>query len=111
MSETTRLQRRKVLTVFLGSAGALMTSRAWAGAVRAACGITPAQTEGPFYPVKDQADKDTDLTQVSGRITKAKGDVIYVRGRVQDQACRPVAGALVEIWQACATGKYNHPSD
>jgi protocatechuate 3,4-dioxygenase beta subunit len=41
----------------------------------------------------------------------ATGEVVIVQGRILDVNCRPVAGALVEIWQACHTGKYNHPSD
>lgn len=76
-----------------------------------ACGITPPQTEGPFYPIADQMDKNTDLTKVEGRIATAKGEVCLVSGVVQDEFCKPVAGALVEIWQACHTGKYNHPAD
>jgi len=28
---------------------------------------------------------------------------------VRDTNGRALAGALVEIWQACNTGKYNHP--
>ena len=37
--------------------------------------------------------------------------MIIVKGQVTDQNCNPVKGVLVEIWQACASGKYNHPSD
>ena len=73
--------------------------------------LTPRQTMGPFYPVNDQDDKNWDLTQVEGRTRSAIGEAVMVSGRVTDEACRPVAGALVEIWQACASGKYNHPSD
>lgn len=77
-----------------------------------ACGnLTPAQTEGPFYPIQDQADKDTDLTTVKGKTEMARGEIVYLKGTVVDENCRPVKGALVEIWQACDTGKYNHPSD
>jgi protocatechuate 3,4-dioxygenase beta subunit len=37
--------------------------------------------------------------------------VIRVEGQVSDQECRPIPGARVEIWQACATGRYAHPRD
>jgi protocatechuate 3,4-dioxygenase beta subunit len=37
--------------------------------------------------------------------------VCLVGGVVQDEFCKPIKGALVEIWQACDTGKYNHPAD
>ncbi|MCF8057665.1 MAG: hypothetical protein K9K67_00100 [Bacteriovoracaceae bacterium] len=76
-----------------------------------ACGITPEQTEGPFYPIADQLDKNTDLTQIEGRSARALGEVCFIAGVVQDEFCQPVPGALVEIWQACVTGKYNHPAD
>ena len=76
-----------------------------------ACGLTPPQTEGPFYPERDQSDKDNDLTMVRGRSGVAEGEKILIVGKVVDQYCRPVEGALVEIWQACSTGKYNHSSD
>jgi len=76
-----------------------------------ACGITPPQTEGPFYPIQDQLDKDNDLTTVKGSLKSARGKRCVIKGVVQDEFCQPVKGALVEIWQACDTGKYNHPSD
>jgi protocatechuate 3,4-dioxygenase beta subunit len=37
--------------------------------------------------------------------------VVYIKGRVVDNLCRPVANANVEIWQACASGRYNSPKD
>jgi protocatechuate 3,4-dioxygenase beta subunit len=73
--------------------------------------ITPAQPLGPFYPRKFPIDTNADLTVVSGRSKGAVGTPVLVRGIVQDENCRPVEGAIVEIWQACHTGKYNHPSD
>jgi protocatechuate 3,4-dioxygenase beta subunit len=74
-------------------------------------GLTPVQPEGPFYPVHDQLDKDNDLTQVRGDAGVAKGQVIYVRGKVLSVDCAPIQNALVEIWQACESGRYNHPGD
>ncbi len=72
---------------------------------------TPKQPEGPFYPVVGQSDKDTDLTRVVGQSAAAKGAIIYVTGSILDRLCVPISGASVEIWQACATGRYNHPGD
>ena len=103
--------RRNVLKASLGALGVLASTSALAKSFDAVCRTTPPQTEGPFYPVKDQADKDADLTQVQGRPNRARGDVVYIVGIVSDESCRPVPGALVEIWQACASGKYNHPGD
>ena len=100
------MKRRNFLQLGLGTL-------AVTGAARAAelCLPTPAQTEGPFYPAKDQVDKDWDLTQVQGRRHAAEGEFLWITGQVLDQHCQAVEGALVEIWQACSSGKYNHPRD
>jgi protocatechuate 3,4-dioxygenase beta subunit len=39
------------------------------------------------------------------------GERIIVHGRVLDSAGRPLSGALVEIWQANAAGRYRHAQD
>jgi len=103
--------RRDFFGVSLVAAGTLAGGNALAQTFMGACKITPAQTEGPFYPIKDQPDEDSDLTFVRGNTKSALGQVIYVMGEVTDQDCAPVPNALVEIWQACASGRYNHPND
>jgi protocatechuate 3,4-dioxygenase beta subunit len=75
------------------------------------CRLTANQPEGPFYPVNDQTDKDNDLTSINSSQNIAKGEIVILKGLVRDQYCQPIKGALVEIWQACETGKYNHFSD
>jgi protocatechuate 3,4-dioxygenase beta subunit len=72
---------------------------------------TPEQPLGPFYPNTLPLDTNADLTKISGRSIKALGEVIIVKGIVQDENCKPIKGAIVEIWQACKSGKYNHASD
>jgi len=37
------------------------------------------------------------------------GQVLYLLGRVVDHDCRPVPGAVVEVWQCDAGGQYDHP--
>lgn len=103
--------RRKFLQTGATAAGALIASGAIAEAIGATCGRTPPQTAGPFYPGEARFTTETDLTYVPGRTARALGQVIYVKGRVVDSNCQPVAGANVEIWQACASGKYNNPQD
>lgn len=109
------LNRRDVIK--WGSVGLLLSGVGSTKAVSArnepfcAKSKTPLQPEGPFYPVVDQLDKDADLVHVQGAPQPAKGEVVLLQGKVLDQNCHPVKGALVEIWQACKTGKYNHPSD
>jgi len=101
--------RRNLLKKTLLSIGAM--SIASKSTLAASCGLTPAQTEGPFYPIKDQLDKDSDLTFVSSKFLRAQGEVIILKGIVLGADCKPVENSLVEIWQACASGKYNHPGD
>lgn len=72
---------------------------------------TPPQAEGPFFPVKDQIDKDADMTQVIGRTEIADGEIVIINGTVVDKDQNPVANVVIDAWQACATGKYNHPAD
>ena len=102
-------RRAALKQVGLASFGAIL-----AGTVAKAAGRipTPAQTEGPFYPVQGQLDKDADLTHVEGHTKDALGTVVFLSGQVLDADTQaPIAGALVEFWQACASGKYNHPAD
>ncbi len=51
------------------------------------------------------------MVYLKGSNLAASGTVIIVQGQLTDQKNNPVKGALVEIWQACKTGRYNHPSD
>ncbi len=71
---------------------------------------TPAQTEGPFYPVELPADTDHDLLR-NGRLHYGRGQPAWVDGTVTDLQGRPVAGATVEIWQCDEAGHYHHPGD
>lgn len=101
--------RRQLMQIGLSMVGGLLVaSKAGAGDI---CRLTPEQTEGPFYPVEDQADKDADLTSLQGRRGSALGEIITIEGILRDQFCNPVSGVLVEIWQACASGRYNHAGD
>ena len=72
---------------------------------------TPAQTEGPFYPVHHQIDRDADLTFIEGREGRAKGTYINVLGRVMAADGIPLPKTTVEIWQANTYGRYRHVRD
>ncbi|MBS0641974.1 MAG: protocatechuate 3,4-dioxygenase subunit beta [Acetobacteraceae bacterium] len=50
-----------------------------------------------------------DLTMLTGQA--AMGERIIVRGRVVDEDNRPVPSTIIEIWQANAAGRYDHPGD
>jgi len=113
MTQDPSISRRDLLSAGAGAAAGLLAHRLGAEPPRgpACAGPTVAQTSGPYYPTHDREDEDPDLTRVKGRSGRATGEVISVRGRVLDQACRPVAGALVEIWQANTWGRYDHEKD
>jgi protocatechuate 3,4-dioxygenase, beta subunit len=100
MSDRTRVTRRTLL-----AGAAALTAASIAAAV------TPAQIEGPFFPARDQPDKDFDMTRIAGRDDVALGTVIEVAGRVLDADGQPIEGALIDIWQANAAGKYAHERD
>ncbi len=50
-----------------------------------------------------------DLTRAEGG--EAQGQRIIVAGRVSEENGRAVPGAMIEIWQANAAGRYHHPTD
>src|SRR5688572_15715460 len=96
-------QRRHFLKTGLGGISLALLANPISKAIADSCGITPKQTSGPFYPGEANFEVGSDLTQIAGR-PRAEGTVIVLRGRVLDVACRPVADANVEIWQACESG-------
>jgi protocatechuate 3,4-dioxygenase beta subunit len=73
--------------------------------------LTPAQTEGPFYPRTIPADHDADLTEIAGHGAPATGTRLYFTGRVLAPDGKPHAGATVELWQCDAHGRYHHVGD
>lgn len=72
---------------------------------------TPGETEGPFYPVADQKDKNADLTRIDGHTGVAQGQHIIISGQIRDVTGYPVVNATLDIWQADANGRYHHPRD
>jgi protocatechuate 3,4-dioxygenase, alpha subunit len=67
---------------------------------------TPAQTVGPFFHLGMARLEWADLTA-----SNPEGERIVVEGRVIDGDGAPVPDACVEVWQANAAGRYNHPDD
>lgn len=109
MTHHDRLSRRRVLGLGLAFQAAALLAPV--RSLAAACGLTPRQTSGPFFPLWDQLDKDVDLTKLLGHDNPASGTVLRVAGRVLDENCRPVARAIVDLWQADSNGRYSHPAD
>jgi protocatechuate 3,4-dioxygenase beta subunit len=72
---------------------------------------TPAIDRGPFYPPQKPEDSDADLTLIRGHSQRAAGQVVEVSGRVLALDGKPIADAIIEIWQANHHGRYAHPGD
>lgn len=106
----TKRSRRNFLKLGLFSSlvGAAITGSAVSNALRLA---TPRELEGPFYPTKDQNDRDADLTKIDGRRGVAQGSHIVIFGQILNLEQRPIKDATIDIWQANAHGRYNHPND
>ena len=66
----------------------------------------PAFGHGALGPGDDDL-----LTNHAAPGESAIGERIVVMGRVLDEAGRPVPGALLEVWQANAGGRYRHHRD
>lgn len=102
---THRTNRRQFLGLSLLAASALPALG------KAAMQVTPAQIEGPFYPLRDQADKDADLTRIKGHDQRASGEVVIISGQVSNAQGVPIADAVVDLWQANSHGRYSHERD
>ena len=72
---------------------------------------TPADYEGPFYPVTRQEDIDNDLVQVKGQSGTAQGDILHLSGVVVNTRGEALKNLTIEIWQTDPHGRYKHPGD
>jgi protocatechuate 3,4-dioxygenase beta subunit len=63
----------------------------------------------PVYGWWHVGPQDNDLTQHSSE--EPLGQRIIVAGRLVDEDDRPIPGALIELWQANAGGRYRHSRD
>ena len=72
---------------------------------------TLSEVTGPGPALADLSAEDAELTTNAGTGAEALGERIIVTGRVLDEHGDPVPGALVEIWQANAAGRYRHERD
>lgn len=73
---------------------------------------TAAELTGPVFGHSFLGPLDNDMTRNFAKPGRsAIGERIIVHGHVLDENARPVAGALVEVWQANAGGRYRHKND
>ncbi len=74
---------------------------------------TASQTIGPFFHYA-LTPESYGRPGIAGGVlasTDTAGERVRIEGRVFDGEGRPMPDALVEIWQANAAGRYNHPAD
>lgn len=96
------MDRRSLLKAVLALPAGLAWPRAGAAAPTPACGDeTPAQTAGPFYT------PDTPL-KADFRPDDPGGAPLDLRCVVLDTQCRPVPGAVVDLWHADSKGRYDN---
>jgi len=115
------LSRREALTLLgaggVGGAAALATpgpaaAKARPGYRLPACIVRPEQTEGPYF-------LDTELDRSDIRSDPSDGSVCegarlalaFQVSRIDAQACEPLEGALVDVWQCDAAGVYSGVED
>jgi len=103
-------RREFIRSAALGSMGGLLISQTF-GAQAGGKMLTPREVEGPFYPITVQKDMDADLTQVEGKVGRAKGTIIDIFGQVFDQDGNAIEDVTIDLWQANSYGKYHHPHD
>jgi protocatechuate 3,4-dioxygenase beta subunit len=124
--------RRNFLKFSLGSLGAAISTMIVSSALGKVCDFqnTPRQTIGPFFPgdgdevhdIRENLDprlpiwgaNDNDLTFIKSHSGIAKGQVVYIKGRVlgsEKKGCVASPGATIIMWNASASGRYNHKGD
>ena len=98
--------RRHFLAALTASGGTLLYAP---GVLAEQLGLTPKQTEGPFYPTTLPLDTDNDLIVVNNGLTPAVGAITHLTGVLRDAKGAPIRNAVVEIWQVDNQGVYLHP--
>jgi protocatechuate 3,4-dioxygenase beta subunit len=69
------------------------------------------EVTAPVFRPEELGPKDNDLILNFAKSGLPIGERLIVHGYVRDQFGRPVKGALVEVWQANAGGRYRHKND
>jgi protocatechuate 3,4-dioxygenase, alpha subunit len=69
-------------------------------------GPTPSQTVGPYFTMRITGEGENVLTA-----PETVGERIRIEGFVYDGDGNHIEDALLELWQANAAGRYDHPAD
>lgn len=101
------MDRRNFFAAALGAGGLFFTEK---GLFAQTLTLTPAVTEGPYYPNVLPLDRDNDLLVINNAITPGVGTIAWISGRILDRNGNPIRNAVIEIWQADNLGSYIHTS-
>ena len=119
--ESASLISRRQALLLLGTAGATMVARrrtVYSASPRSkdgtlpACIVTPKQTEGPFFVDERLKRSDIRIDPSDGGITP--GVPLHLTLRVSaigGAGCKPLSGAIVDLWQCDAIGVYSGVND
>ena len=98
---------RRSLLKWVGASAALLPMPRWARSrdlePTPACGedeATPSETAGPFYKPRSPNRASLIEPRDAARQIRLSGHVLTTR-------CKPIAGALIDIWHADARGRYD----
>ena len=72
---------------------------------------TLSEVTAPAFRPEELGPLDNDLIRNYAKAGMPVGERVVVHGYVRDQLGRPVRNALVEVWQANASGRYRHRND
>lgn len=76
---------------------------------------TPSQTPGPFFHYALTPEQSgynfRGIAQARLAGPTVAGERIRVSGQIVDGQGQPMSDALIEVWQADASGRYDHPAD
>jgi len=113
------LSRRTALALLGATGGALLTSSfsgeaqsEVSGVVSPSCVVRPEQEDGPYF-IDEQLNRSDIRSDPTNGTTKpgvrlALTMAVY---RVDGGSCKPIPGALVDLWQCDATGTYSDVHD
>ena len=73
--------------------------------------LTMSELSGPVQLERLLETCDGDFSSAAPGGPRAIGQLIQISGRVLDENGAPVAGAMIEMWQANSAGKYVHEWD
>ncbi|MBE9113542.1 intradiol ring-cleavage dioxygenase [Nodosilinea sp. LEGE 07298] len=82
------------------------------GTAAPACTVRPQQTEGPYFVDEGLNRADIRADSATGAVKPGVPLKLQFRvSQVGENACVPLAGAIVDVWHCDATGAYSDVSD